>query len=47
MAVTLMGNAQFVSVKEFDQDGGSPVGTGPGPGGKSFLWWSPFSDNGR
>jgi prepilin-type N-terminal cleavage/methylation domain-containing protein len=47
MAVTLMGNAQFVSVVEFDQDGGSAPGTGPGPGGKSFLWWSTFSNNGR
>ncbi len=47
MAVTLMGNAQFLSVTEFDQDGGSSPGTGPGPGGKSFLWWSTFSSNGR
>ena len=47
MAVTLMGNTQFVPVTDFDQDAASAAGSGPGPGGKSLLWWSPFSSNGR
>jgi len=41
------GHVQFVSREQFRQDSTIPAGRGPGPGGKTFLWWSPFKSDGH
>lgn len=41
------GNVHFVLVTVFNKDSTTPAGAGPGPGGKTGLWWSPFSANGH
>ena len=41
------GHVQFMQATVFDQDSNTPQGKGPGPGGKTFLWWSPFSATGH
>jgi len=41
------GHVVFVSKEQFAQDSNTPLGTGPGPGGKTYLWWSPFSGTGH
>jgi prepilin-type N-terminal cleavage/methylation domain-containing protein len=38
--VSLAGNAQFIACTQFNADSSTPVGTGPGPDGKTLLWWS-------
>jgi len=45
--IAIMGHVQFVSRKAFRADGDTPQGQGPGPGGKTYLWWSPFRDDGH
>jgi hypothetical protein len=47
MALVLSGSAQFLTIDQFNQEALSDPGTNPGPGGKGYLWWSPFSSNGR
>ena len=42
--LALAGHVQFVSREKFRAES---TGLGLGPGGKSFLWWSPFSVNGH
>ena len=44
--VAIGGHVQFVSKEKFAQDA-NQTGGGPGPGGKNYLWWSPFSSNGH
>lgn len=46
-ALCLDSHVQYLLVKQFQQDSATPCGAGPGPGGKTFLWWSPFSNNGH
>ena len=41
------GHVQFMLATAFAQDSNTPLGRGPGPGGKTGLWWSPFSANGH
>jgi prepilin-type N-terminal cleavage/methylation domain-containing protein/prepilin-type processing-associated H-X9-DG protein len=41
------GHVQFMLATTFAQDSNTPPGTGPGPGGKTGLWWSPFSSDGH
>jgi hypothetical protein len=41
------GGVQFISSTNFFKDSTTPSGAGPGPGGKTFLWWSPFSKDGH
>ena len=41
------GHAQFILATTFAQDSNTPLGKGVGPGGKTSLWWSPFSSNGH
>jgi len=41
------GHAQFITVTAFAQDSNIAAGRGPGPGGKTYLWYSPFSVNGH
>ena len=42
--LALAGHVQFVSREKFRAES---TGLGLGPGGKCFLWWSPFSVNGH
>jgi hypothetical protein len=41
------GNVDFVTTNSFAAASLAPAGTGSGPGGKNFLWWSPLSSNGH
>jgi prepilin-type N-terminal cleavage/methylation domain-containing protein/prepilin-type processing-associated H-X9-DG protein len=41
------GHVQFLLATTFQKDSNIPAGRGPGPGGKTDLWWSPFSSNGH
>jgi prepilin-type N-terminal cleavage/methylation domain-containing protein/prepilin-type processing-associated H-X9-DG protein len=41
------GHVQFILTTAFDADSNIPAGNGPGPGGKTFLWWSPASTDGH
>jgi len=43
----LAGHVQFISREQFRADSTTPVGKGPGPGGKTLLFWSSFSTDGR
>jgi prepilin-type N-terminal cleavage/methylation domain-containing protein len=42
--LALDGHVQFISTIDFIAQS---TGPGAGPGGKSLLWWSPFSNNGK
>jgi prepilin-type N-terminal cleavage/methylation domain-containing protein/prepilin-type processing-associated H-X9-DG protein len=44
-ALALDGHVDFVTKLQFTNN--SVVGSGPGPGGKTFLWWSPASPMGN
>jgi len=46
-ALCLDSHVQYMLSTTFKQDSATPCGAGPGPGGKTFLWWSPFSNNGH
>jgi hypothetical protein len=39
-------HVQFVTRAQFRTDCDAPQGRGPGPGGKTFTHWSPFSKDG-
>ena len=41
------GHVQFLTREQFSADSTMPSGTGPGPGGKTYLWWSPMSSDGH
>jgi hypothetical protein len=41
------GGIQFITSTNFYKDSQIPAGTGPGPGGRTYLWWSPFSKDGH
>ena len=43
----LDGGIQFITATNFAQDSNTPSGQGPGPGGKTRLWWSTFSVDGH
>jgi prepilin-type N-terminal cleavage/methylation domain-containing protein len=43
-ALALDGHVDFVTVAQFKQM--STVGSGPGPGGKTYLWWDNVNANG-
>lgn len=47
VVVAFGGHVQFITKKEFSSDSTTPSGRGPGPGGKTFLWWSPYSRDGH
>ncbi|MGO8928608.1 MAG: prepilin-type N-terminal cleavage/methylation domain-containing protein [Limisphaerales bacterium] len=40
-------HVQFMLATAFQKDSNTPAGAGPGPGGKTDLWWSPFSTTGH
>ena len=46
-ALALDGHALFLTVTVFDQDALSLVGSGPGPGGRTYLWWNPRGSTGH
>ncbi|HZV36386.1 MAG TPA: prepilin-type N-terminal cleavage/methylation domain-containing protein [Verrucomicrobiae bacterium] len=46
-ALAMDAHVQFLLVTEFTQDSATPCGRGPGPGGKTYLWWAPLSSNGH
>jgi len=43
----LDGGIEFITAISFNKDSNIPPGEGPGPGGKTHLWWSPFSTDGH
>ena len=43
----LDGSLVFMKERAFSADAQTPSGQGPGPGGKTFTWWSTFSSNGH
>ena len=45
--LALAGDVHFVTTETFQGDSSIPIGQGPGPGGKTYLWWSPFSGDGH
>ena len=45
--LALAGHVLFVKIGDFTQDSTTPLGSGPGPGGKTYLWWSPYSSDGH
>ena len=47
MILATAGHVQFVTREQFQQDSNTPQGRGPGPRGKTYLWWSPFSNDGH
>lgn len=42
----LDGSVKFMKETDFLADAKTSAGTGVGPGGKTYLWWSVFSNNG-
>ncbi len=46
--VAIAGHVIFITKEQFDKDSLTPAGQGPGPGGRTYLWWAPgISDGGR
>jgi prepilin-type N-terminal cleavage/methylation domain-containing protein len=45
--MALAGHVIFITVKQFADDSNTPLGRGPGTGGKTYLWWSTYSSNGH
>ena len=45
--LALDGHVQFWSSIDFAKDSNATVATAPGPRGKTFLWWSPYSNDGH
>jgi len=43
----LDGSVNFMTVTNFNNDAESPAGTGPGRGGRTYLWWSTYSSDGH
>jgi len=46
-ALCFDGHAQYLLVTQFQQDSATPCGRGPGPGGKTYLWYSNYSVDGH
>jgi prepilin-type N-terminal cleavage/methylation domain-containing protein len=45
--LALGGHVIFITTKTFYTDSNTTPGKGPGPGGKTYLWWSPFKTDGH
>jgi prepilin-type N-terminal cleavage/methylation domain-containing protein len=45
--LALAGNTQFITFGDFNGDSSIPIGQGPGPGGRTYLWWSTFTSDGQ
>ncbi len=46
-ALAIAGHVQFITEQKFDADSLATPPHTPGPGGMTYLWWSPFSSNGH
>jgi prepilin-type N-terminal cleavage/methylation domain-containing protein len=46
-ALCFDGHAQYLLRTQFAQDSSIPCGAGPGPGGKTYLWYSTYSTDGH
>lgn len=46
-ALALDAHVQYLLVDQFKNDSATPCGRGPGPGGKTYLWYAPDSANGH
>ena len=44
-ALALDGHVLFLLMSTCDKDASSPIGSGPGPGGRTYLWWNPYLDD--
>jgi len=42
----LDGSVVFMKQADFNADAQTPRGKGPGPGGKTYTWWNPFTTTG-
>jgi len=40
-------HVQFITEKDFQTQSNIPNGRGPGPGGRTLLWWSTYSPDGH
>jgi prepilin-type N-terminal cleavage/methylation domain-containing protein len=47
MILAVGGHVQFLTKQQFSTDANTTPGRGPGPGGKTYLWWSPYSNDGH
>ena len=45
--LALAGHVQFLTFNQFQNDSTTPSGQGPGPGGKTYLWWSVYRGDGH
>ena len=43
----LDGGVVFITQAEYNADAETPAGQGPGRGGRTYTWWSVFSNNGH
>jgi len=41
------GHVQYLTILQFAQDSSTPTGRGPGPGGRTLLWWNPAGTTGH
>jgi len=41
------GHVQYLTIKQFAMDSSTPSGRGPGPAGRTLLWWNPLSTDGH
>jgi prepilin-type N-terminal cleavage/methylation domain-containing protein len=41
------GHVDFLTREKFRADSITPSGQGPGPGGKTYLWWNPATSDGH
>ena len=41
------GGVVFMTTNAYFADANTPAGSGPGPGGRTLLWWSVFSSDGH
>jgi hypothetical protein len=46
-ALAIGGHVVFISKEAFIADSATQSGRGPGPGGKTYLWWNPFVNDGH
>jgi prepilin-type N-terminal cleavage/methylation domain-containing protein len=45
--VAVGGHVEFLTKEKFQRDSSTPAGQGPGPGGKTYLWWGTANNNGH
>ena len=45
--VAIDGHVEFIQRSQFRNEADTPSGLGSGPGGRTFLWWNPYSADGH